>query len=91
MKIVGTNLFEQTLRTMDHSVLNKVWIWMDFVKPGKNVFQVTTPAGFDPETNKNAYYMHKFVGTVRLEEIPSYRLKLANESQDEESPGGRLE
>lgn len=43
---------------------------MDFVKPGKNVFVVKTPGKFgDGHQKKTGIYVHKFLGTQRLEEI----------------------
>lgn len=40
---------------------------MDFVRPGKNVFCVKMPGGLESGRQKPTYYVHKFLGTHRLE------------------------
>jgi hypothetical protein len=54
--------------------IDKMWVWMDFVKPGKNCFTVKIPGGYDPEKSKPYYFVHKFVGNVRTEDIPNCKL-----------------
>jgi hypothetical protein len=60
---IGIKAIEEALKYVSSSPTSKVWIWMDFVKPGRNVFCIKTPAGFEPIKQKPTYYMHKFLGT----------------------------
>jgi len=72
--------------------IDKMWVWMDFVKPGKNCFTVKIPGGYDPEKSKPYYFVHKFVGNVRTEDIPNYYLKSADQQNpDEENQISRPE
>lgn len=47
---------------------SKVWVWMDYVRPGKNQYVVKTPSGFEADQTKPRYFAHKFLGTQRTED-----------------------
>ena len=48
---------------------SKIWIWIDFVKPGRNTFIVKTTPEFEIGKTKESLYVYKFLGSQRSEDL----------------------
>jgi hypothetical protein len=53
------------------SVQTKLWLWIDFVKPGRHTFCVKTPhTNIEGTRTKGNVYVHKMWSQMRTEDFP---------------------
>jgi hypothetical protein len=66
LQIVGSQILEKSVQSMDPAnVEERIWVWFDFVKPGKSVFGVYA---------NELCFVHKFIGTPRTDPMPQFHL-----------------
>ena len=66
---LGIESFYEAIDLISEAKSSKVWLYMDYVKAGKNNFVIKTPQNFNEKSSKVRYYTHKFLSAQRSEDI----------------------
>jgi len=66
---LGVESFYEAINLISEDPSSKVWLYMDFIKAGKNSFVVKTPESSNEPQKKARYYTHKFLSSQRSEDL----------------------